>query len=129
MKKLRIAAVIPAAGLSSRMHGFKPLLTIGEKPLLEHVIMLFKGAGITDIIIVVGHRAEELIRFVEESSCQNVVNHSYRDGMFSSIQQGLKALRDPCDAIFSASCRYTTCSPCYYMATVGGLFQRTLTPS
>ncbi len=100
MNKLRVAAVIPAAGLSSRMQAFKPLLTIGGKTIVERVMELFRGAGVTDIITVLGHRSEELIPVVEAVSCRYVVNRNYRDGMFSSIQRGVEELQGTCDAFF-----------------------------
>ncbi|MGB3211450.1 MAG: nucleotidyltransferase family protein [Desulforhopalus sp.] len=100
MKKLRVAAIVPAAGLSSRMHAFKPLVTIAGKTIIEHVMELFKTTGIDDIVVVVGHRSEELIPVVEAASCRYVINVNYRDGMFSSIQEGVRELSDTCDAFF-----------------------------
>ena len=55
MNKDNISAIILAAGFSSRMERFKPLLRVGEKTLAEHAIALFKNAGIGDIVTVVGH--------------------------------------------------------------------------
>jgi CTP:molybdopterin cytidylyltransferase MocA len=94
------SAIILAAGFSTRMKRFKPLLRIGEKTFLEHAIALFKKAGIGDIVTVVGHGAEKLIPVVRAASSRCVLNDHYHEGMFSSIQQGVKALRHPCEAFF-----------------------------
>ncbi len=96
----RIGALILAAGLSSRMAGFKPLLLIEGKTLVEHAIGLFKSTGVTDIVTVVGHRSEDLVPVVEAASSRYVINENFKAGMFSSIQQGVRQLRTSCDAFF-----------------------------
>ena len=100
MNKVNISAIILAAGFSGRMKGFKPLLRIGKKTFAEHAIGLFKSAGIGDIVTVVGHLSEKLIPVVKAASSRYTVNDNYGDGMYSSIQTGVKALRHPCDAFF-----------------------------
>jgi len=100
MPDLRIAALIPAAGLSSRMKVFKPLLELGGQTLAERVVRLFENAGITDIVTVVGHRCDDLIPVLEQTSSRWVFNPNSREGMFASIQQGLRALSPSCDAFF-----------------------------
>jgi CTP:molybdopterin cytidylyltransferase MocA len=100
MADLRVGALIPAAGLSTRMHAFKPLLQIAGKTVLEHAVELFERTGIQEIITVVGHRSDELIPVVERTRSRWVLNHGFQDGMFSSIQRGVHALRKSCDAFF-----------------------------
>jgi len=96
----KIGALILAAGFSSRIEGFKPLLEVGGKKLIEHAIGLFKTSGIDEIVTVVGHRAENLIPVVEAASSSYVINDNYQNGMFSSIQLGVKVLKDACEAFF-----------------------------
>ena len=55
-----IAAIVLAAGYSSRMGRFKPLLPIGHATALDRVIDLFLAAGIVEINVVTGHRAEAI---------------------------------------------------------------------
>ena len=100
MDNVNISAIILAAGFSKRMKEFKPLLHIGEKTIVEHAIALFKKAGIDDIVTVVGHRSDKLIPVVRTSTSRYVINNNYHDGMYSSVQQGIKALRRTCDAFF-----------------------------
>jgi len=85
------AALILAAGLSTRMEGFKPLLRIGSKRLIEHAIALFDACGIPSVTVV-GHRSSELVPAINQTSSRIVYNRHYRDGMFSSIQCGVKEL-------------------------------------
>lgn len=57
----KIAAVILAAGYSSRMGDFKPLMKLDGLTVIESAVGCFKRAGISDIMVVVGHRASEVI--------------------------------------------------------------------
>lgn len=94
------AAVILAGGLSSRMGAFKPLMKLGSATLLERCVLLFHGADVRNVIVVVGHRAKELIPELTRLDCAYVLNEHYRDGMFASIQAGLRALPAHCQAFF-----------------------------
>lgn len=100
MSRKRVGALILAAGLSSRMNDFKPLLQIAGKTLIEHAIGLFKVCKIDEIVTVTGHRADELIPVIEEASSRWVKNHNYYDPMFSSIQLGVQEIKGSCDAFF-----------------------------
>ena len=100
MPDLKVGALIPAAGLSSRMKAFKPLLEIGGQTLAERAVNLFQSAGINDIVTVVGHRHDELIPVLERTASRWVFNPDHRGGMFTSIVKGLETLRGSCDAFF-----------------------------
>ncbi|MCF8480375.1 MAG: NTP transferase domain-containing protein [Rhodospirillum sp.] len=89
-----IAAVILAAGLSSRMGSLKPLLPFGDDILLAHVVSVARRAGAGPIHVVVGHGAEEVIPHVERLGVIAVLNPDYRSGMFGSIKAGLASLPD-----------------------------------
>ena len=89
---MQIGAIILAAGSSSRMGAFKPLLTIGPKTLLGHSISLFESTGIEDIVVVTGHQSRDLGQELDRYPCRCVRNEYYREGMFSSVQVGVKEL-------------------------------------
>lgn len=64
-------AMIFAAGLGTRLKPLtdtlpKALVPVNGKPLLEHLILKMKAAGITDITINVHHFAEKILSFLEE---------------------------------------------------------------
>ena len=88
-----LSAVIPAAGFSSRMKQFKPLLPLGETTLIERVIELFKAHQISDIIVVTGHNREALEPVVKKAGALPVFNPDFESGMLSSIQKGVGAIR------------------------------------
>lgn len=56
----RLGGVILAAGLSSRMKQFKPLMMIDGKSMIRHVIDLMRGAGAETIVVVTGITAHGL---------------------------------------------------------------------
>ncbi len=93
----RYAALIVAAGFSSRMQcGFKPLLPIpfqeGTCTALEYVINLYRGLGIERIVVVSGHRREELEPQVLRLGATHIHNPQTERGMFSSVCAGLETL-------------------------------------
>ncbi|MGC8659140.1 MAG: NTP transferase domain-containing protein [Desulfomonilaceae bacterium] len=99
-KSSRLVAIILAAGLSSRMVEFKPLLKFGAKTVLEHVVDIFRGAGVRDILVVVGHRSEDLIPTLQSMHIRWVNNPKYEEGMLSSIKTGISAIGNEFDAFF-----------------------------
>ena len=57
---MKISGLIVAAGLSSRMKDFKPLMKIENKPLILNTINSLRQSQIEDINIVVGYRGKEI---------------------------------------------------------------------
>lgn len=57
-----VAAVVLAAGRSNRMGAFKPLLPFGKQTVIESTIDSLRRGGVAAeaIVVVVGHRADEL---------------------------------------------------------------------
>ena len=80
----RIAALILAAGRSSRMGGFKPLLDLGGRTVLETLVETYRAAGLGDLLVVLGHRAEEVRPLLDARGVPWVVNDRPERRMFSS---------------------------------------------
>lgn len=87
-----VAAVVLAAGRSSRMGTSKPLLPFGDTFVLAHVVETLRAGGIDDIAVVVGHGADRLAPIVADLGVEVVVNPNYDRGMFSSIRAGIASL-------------------------------------
>ena len=100
MAEATFGALIPAAGLSSRMEGFKPLLKIGGQTLIQRVVDLFETAGVREVVVVAGHRGDEIIPVLEGTSCRAVINPDYRGEMLTSVQAGARELQGRCHAFF-----------------------------
>lgn len=95
-----LAAIILAAGYSSRMGAFKPLLPFGETTVLERAVSLFRESGIQDIRVVTGHRSADLLPLLKRLPVRLVVNGRYQEGMFSSVVAAVETLETGNDAFF-----------------------------
>ncbi len=96
----KIAAVILAAGRSSRMEEFKPLMKLNGKTVIENSIQCFRDAGITRISVVTGHRSGELTSLLDGIGVEYVINENYDNGMFSSVKTGVASIIDDADGFF-----------------------------
>jgi CTP:molybdopterin cytidylyltransferase MocA len=86
---MNFGAVVLAAGFSSRMGNFKPLMQLNGKSMLTHCVSLFHDAGVERVVVVTGHRCEEVMPPVEELGALSVYNSDYAEGMFGSICSAL----------------------------------------
>lgn len=98
---MNFAAVIAAAGFSSRMGAFKPLLPLGNRTALERVVDAFGGGGIRPIIVVGGHRFAEIQKVAMAAGARCTRNPDFRKGMFSSFKHGFRRLPGGIDAVFA----------------------------
>lgn len=96
-----IAAIVPAAGLSSRMGGPipKPLLPWGQQTVIEQVVRTLLAGGIQagQVIVVTGHRGQEIEAALAGYPVHCLPNPEFRSReMLSSLQIGLDALPESC---------------------------------
>jgi len=82
------------------MGQFKPLLPIGGATALERVIDLFLAAGIGEITVVTGHRAEAMQPVLARTGVRAIHNPIYDAGMYSSIAAGVGSLPAQVEACF-----------------------------
>jgi len=94
------SAIILAAGRSERMGSLKPLLPLGDGTVLSQVISLFQNCGVSDVRVVLGHRAERIGEAAREAGAIAVVNPDYDAGMYSSVAAGVQTLPADCPAFF-----------------------------
>src|SRR5689334_20001935 len=104
MSEARVAAIVLAAGLSSRFGSFKPLAKLKGRTLIERVLdTLMASKAVEPIVVVTGHRAAELL--LRLHSVTVTYNPDYANGeMLSSIKVGLRALHRDIDAAVLALC-------------------------
>ena len=96
----RLAAIVLAAGTSSRMSSFKPLLDVGRRSLLDRAISAFEDVGVHDVLVVAGHRAVDVRKVAQRRNVKSVLNDSYASGMFSSVQTGVRSLAEDVERFF-----------------------------
>lgn len=95
---MNVWGLILAAGLSSRMSGFKPLLPLGDATVLARVVRTLREGGVDQILAVTGHRGTEVGAAARALGIGTERNEAFEQGMFSSVQAGVRALPDDCDA-------------------------------
>ena len=94
------AALITAAGMSSRMGDFKPMLNIGAITIAQRVVATFQQAGLDKIVMVTGYNAVMLERHLAGNGIVFLRNENYETTqMFESACIGLQYLQDKCDRV------------------------------
>ena len=86
-------AILLAAGESSRMGQLKALLPWKGQTLLQHQVAALREGGADRVVVVLGHRADDLKPLVEQDEGATwVLNPDYLQGKTTSIKAGLSAL-------------------------------------
>jgi molybdenum cofactor cytidylyltransferase len=93
-------AILLAAGRSSRMGAFKPLLPFGNKTVIECCIDYLREGGVGEIVVVVGQRADDVRRKV--SGVTFAVNPDPDSEMGASIAAGVRELPESAQATLIA---------------------------
>src|SRR2546423_11940660 len=96
--KSAVAAIVLAAGRSRRMGEFKPLLPFGDQTVLETCIGNLRAAGVQEIIVVVGHRAEDVRRKLK-STVLLATNPNPDSEMTASIKLGVQHVSSATSAV------------------------------
>lgn len=101
--RLAVGAVLLAAGSGSRM-GYRPkcLLELGGVPLIRRQLIALSGAGVDEVVVVVGHYAKLIEDAVKEFPVTLVRNPDPDAGQNSSLRLGLQALSPKLDAALVA---------------------------
>jgi molybdenum cofactor cytidylyltransferase len=88
----RIAAVVLAAGGSTRLGSPKQLLPIAGRPALEHVLQTVRDADIDLRYIVLGSAIAEIRANIDLRGFDVVENPAFRDGQSTSVRVAIEAL-------------------------------------
>lgn len=89
-----VAAVILAAGASTRLGRPKLLLPHHGVPLLRRAVDTAVAGGCGEVVVVLGADHEEYRPLLAGLPVRTVVNAEYRQGMSSSIRAGVEAVSD-----------------------------------
>lgn len=97
---MKIGGIILAAGKSSRMGNFKPLLPFKGKTIIENTVLSLLLGGADNIVVVTGRNAQQVEEVLKDYNVRSVRNADYENThMLDSILLGLKELMDT-DAVF-----------------------------
>lgn len=101
--RLVVGAVLLAAGEGSRLGGRpKSLLELGGVPLIRRQLIALSGAGVDEVVVVLGHHAAAIEAAVSEFPVTVVHNPAPEQGQASSVRVGLQALGGRLDAVVVA---------------------------
>ena len=90
---MSLGAIVLAAGVSDRMGAAKPLLKFGDTSFLGHILNeLDTVEEIEAIVVVLGAKGQLIKDTVDLGRAQAVQHRGYKEGMFSSIRAGARAL-------------------------------------
>jgi molybdenum cofactor cytidylyltransferase len=94
-----LSAILLAAGESRRMGSPKALLHYQGQTFIERICTAFLTAGVDELIVVLGARAEEIARALPvHPALRAVVNSRYAQGQLSSLMVGIGALSPESEA-------------------------------
>ena len=89
------AGIITAAGLSSRMGDFKPLLKINGLPMIAHTVLSMQNAGISPVCVVTGYRGDDIKAALSGFDVIFAENENYASSdMLSSVKLGLEKVKN-----------------------------------
>ncbi|MCA1630624.1 MAG: nucleotidyltransferase family protein [Acidobacteria bacterium] len=106
-----VAAILLAAGRSRRMGAFKPLLPFGAKTVVETCIDSLRAAGLSEIVVVVGHRAAELRARLSHLPVRFAVNDEAGSEMGASIARGVEQVSNDMTAALVALADHPAVTP------------------
>jgi len=98
LPRKKIAGVILAAGSASRMGKTKQLLPFGKTTLLGQVVEATEKSALHEIIVVLGHEADEIHQTLDLSNTKIIMNKEYAKGQSTSLIKGLENVSPVCDA-------------------------------
>jgi molybdenum cofactor cytidylyltransferase len=93
----KIAAIVLAAGLSSRMGSNKLLEPVDGKPLVRHAVEAALGSAASPVLVVTGNNSGAVREAVAPLTPQFVDNPDFSKGLSTSLKHGLRFLPDDCD--------------------------------
>jgi molybdenum cofactor cytidylyltransferase len=98
-----VAAVLLAAGAGTRM-GYQPksLLELDGVPLIRRQILALQGAGVTELVVVLGHHASQIAPLLKDFAVTLVSNPNPAASPVSSQRLGLQSLSGQTDAVLMA---------------------------
>jgi CTP:molybdopterin cytidylyltransferase MocA len=99
---VNVAGILLAAGAGSRFRaaggGSKLLAPVGGRPLIEHPLEALRGAGLADVVVVLGAGADEIQAAADLAGARVLVHAGWAAGMASSLAAALATLADECEA-------------------------------
>jgi molybdenum cofactor cytidylyltransferase len=94
-----VAAVVLAAGSSTRMGRNKLLLDLGGETMVRRAVRAAIGAGVDEVVVVLGHDEGQVRAELAGLPCTLVVNPDYAQGAGTSVRTGVRQVAGGADAL------------------------------
>ncbi|MBI5923593.1 MAG: molybdenum cofactor cytidylyltransferase [Betaproteobacteria bacterium] len=94
-----VTGIVLAAGEGLRMGVTKQLLPFRGTTILECVVNSALASSLQQVIVVLGHQAEEIAPTLKNRNLSLVVNPGYRLGQSTSLKAGLRTLAADAEAV------------------------------
>jgi CTP:molybdopterin cytidylyltransferase MocA len=99
---VNVAGILLAAGAGTRFRaaggGSKLLAPVDGRPLIERPLEALRGAGLGEVVVVLGSGAAEIRARADLAGARVLVHPGWADGMASSLAAALATLPDDCEA-------------------------------
>jgi CTP:molybdopterin cytidylyltransferase MocA len=89
---MSVAAIIIAAGASSRLGQPKQLVIVDGEPLLQRAVGSAREAGAEPVFVVLGAYRDAIEEAIDFGTATTLINDEWEEGMASSIRAGVKAV-------------------------------------
>ena len=97
-----VSAILLAAGESKRMGKLKQIMPLGGSTMVEQTIDNLLASRVNEVIVVLGHKAEEVTKRIAGRPVKIAVIPIYSQGMGTSIAAGMKLVDSQAQAVILA---------------------------
>ncbi|HEY7512045.1 MAG TPA: nucleotidyltransferase family protein [Vicinamibacteria bacterium] len=90
MPEARVAAIVLAAGASTRMGRNKLLLDVAGESLVRRAVRAAIEGGVDEVVVVLGHDEQRVRAELDGLACVPVVNPDHAEGAGTSVRTGVR---------------------------------------
>jgi len=99
MPRKRVAGIVLAAGMASRIGSTKQLLPFRDTTILGQVLKNARASLLSPIIVVLGYKASTIRKCIDFDGIIVVENHDFRKGQSTSLKAGLSCVLEKTDGV------------------------------
>ncbi|MDA4136772.1 MAG: nucleotidyltransferase family protein [Thaumarchaeota archaeon] len=99
MTRRFVSGLLLAAGLSSRFGRVKQLAELEGMSMVERAAQMLIESDVDEVVVVVGHAADDVRKRLDEGSVKVVLNAKYKSGLSSSLRLGVASLDARSEAV------------------------------
>jgi molybdenum cofactor cytidylyltransferase len=96
---MTIAALVLAAGRSTRMGSNKLLEHLNDRPLVRHVVDAALASQARPVVVVTGHQEREIRKALGSCDVSYISNPHYAEGLSTSLKAGMASLPSTCEGV------------------------------